>query len=203
MCRFFAALLVILAVAAGVLLYRTVMPATSRQTAAPSPVPAATSPTAAAESRDAVRSFDQKIDSVSEAISGGGKKKVSLTLTEQEVTAKIRESLAPAGSGALRDVAVRLGDGKATVYATASLNGMDLPLEGDLRLTANGGRLNVEVTSLKAGSMGLPESLQTQILEQVKRSAGLTDLGSIDVGFDVQKVLIVPGQIQLEGETRF
>jgi len=201
MARLFALLAVVILLVGAIAAYQTFYSTPDQPTTASTPNTSPAGRPTMAASRDAAQSFDQKIAAVSSA-AAIGRKSVHLVLTEQEVTSKIQDSMASAGITTLRNVVVKLGAGTATISATASLNGIDVPLDGDLRLTADSGLLSVDVTSLKAGGVNLPSALQRQVVEQAKQAAGLNDLHSIDVGIDVQKVQVTPGQLQIDGETR-
>jgi hypothetical protein len=131
-----------------------------------------------------------------------GKKPVHLVLTEAQITAKLQQAIDSQGAGKLRDLSVKLGDGIATISGTTDLSGFSVPVEIAVRLGAANGRLTVDVVSVKAQNVNLPPPLVDQLTQQVKRASGETDLQNIDVGIDVTSVKVVPGQVDIDGQTR-
>lgn len=153
-------------------------------------------------SPEAAASFDRKVSTAVASPASSAKKPVHLVLTESEITSKIQQSMSTGGSGGLRDVQVKLGSGTAIVNGTADVGGLSVPVEATTRLGAARGLLTVDITSVKAQNMDLPAPLLTQLTDQVKQSTRLKDLQSIDVGVDVVSVVVEPGQIQIDGQTR-
>lgn len=188
MLRILGALLLLIALAGGVLAYQVLGAAPQKAPVAPSP--------------DAAASFDQKADAVRDVIATGGKKPVQMVLTEQELSSKLQETVGSSRAGEVREVVVKLGEGVVTVSAVTNLGGRDLPVEAQGRLGVSGGLLSVDLTSVKAGNLDLPAPLRSQLIEQVKQAAGLDNLQKIDLGIDVRSVRVANGQLQIEGQTR-
>jgi hypothetical protein len=185
-------ILLLVLVVAGVVAYNAYQPMAAD---APFKSVVVTSPTAAA-------SFDQKVNPVMTSVASGAKKQVHLVLTESEITSKLQQR-APSGEvGGLQNIQVKLGTDVATVYGTASIGGVAVPLEAVARLSASQGKLSVDVTSIKAQNVNLPAAIISQLMAQVKQTTGLNGFESIDVGIDVTSVRIAPGQLQIDGLTR-
>ncbi len=169
----------------------------------PSAAPGRTvAPTSAPLTREAAQSFDQKVGAVATASAQGSKQPVHLMLSEQEVASKIQQSLASREVDDLQDVSVRLADGQATLSGTANLHGISAPVEAGIRLGASRGLLTVEIVSLKAAGIGLPDALQRQLTDQVREATGLNDLQNIDLGIDVQRVQVANGRLLIDGQTQ-
>lgn len=184
----------------GVLAYRVL-------SAPPSPSPAlkaaaTAGPSATSAPQQGASSFDQKVGAFEKAAASGGKKPVELVLTEQEIASKVQQMLASRGSGELQSVAVQLQEGGALISGNASLGGMTIPVQAGAQLSASGGMLGVNVTSVKTGNLDLPQALRDQLIQGIQRAVGLNDIQKIDVGIDVQSVQVTPSQVRIAGMTR-
>ncbi len=187
------AVLILLAILAGGILfgYKTLFD--------PKPV---AQPMTASQTEKNAASFDQKVDSLRPK--NGSKQPISVELTQEEVTAKVTQALsaAPGGEKPIKNVAVTVQQDTAVVSGTASLGGQEIPVEAQVKVGADGGLLDVDVTSLKAAGLPVPEPMKEQIMEKAKAAMGGKDLNGLDVGIDLKRVKLVDGKILIDGQTR-
>lgn len=149
-------------------------------------------------------SFDQKVASLITQAKSGSNQPITMELTQDEVTAKVAEVLS-AGSVAgqpVKDVAVRMEQGNAVVTGVTSLGGRDVPIEAEVKMGVNGGLLEVDVTSIKAAGLPVPDPVRQQILQMAESAMGGRDSSRLDVGIDLKQVRLVDGKIIVEGQTR-
>ncbi|MGE5618466.1 MAG: hypothetical protein ACM3US_04325 [Sphingomonadaceae bacterium] len=149
-------------------------------------------------------SFDQKVASLITQAKSGSNQPITIELTQDEVTAKVAEVLS-AGSVAgqpVKDVAVRMEQGNAVVTGVTSLGGRDVPIEAEVKMGVNGGLLEVDVTSIKAAGLPVPDPVRQQILQMAESAMGGRDSSRLDVGIDLKQVRLVDGKIIVEGQTR-
>ncbi len=149
-------------------------------------------------------SFDQKVADLQSQLKSGSKQPVSLELTQDEVTAKVAQELSsgPGGAQPVKNVAVKIEQGDAVVTGVASLGGQEVPIEAQVKVGADGGLLDVDVTSLKAAGMPVPDPVKQQILEQAQAAMGGKELSRLDVGIDLQQVSLSDGKVVVNGQTR-
>ncbi|MHB0869809.1 MAG: hypothetical protein ACYC5J_10190 [Chloroflexota bacterium] len=149
-------------------------------------------------------SFDQKISSLQAQAKSGSKQPVTVELTQDELTAKVAQALS-AGSGGeqpIKDVAVRIEQGNAVLTGVASLGGQAVPIEAQVKVGVDGALLDVDVTSLKAAGLPVPDPAKQQILQQAESAMGGRDLNRLDVGIDLKQVRLVDGKVVVDGQTR-
>ena len=207
MLRFLTVLILLMFVVVGGLAYlilngpSTPVPTPTAVAVAPSgatAVPVATS----VSPQQAAGSFDQKVSAFEKTASSGSKKSVELVLTQQEIGAKITQMLAAKGNGEFQNVAVQLQDGGAVISGNADVAGMSVPVQAGAQLSASGGMLGANVTSIKTGGLDLPPAVRDQLLQRVQHAAGLNDVQKIDVGIDVQSVQVTPTEVRIAGLTK-
>jgi hypothetical protein len=186
-------LILLIALGAGVMVYLVLSAPAPTSPAVATPVPA---------SKEAATSFDRKVDTFQKTATAGGKQRVELTLTQQEVSSRIQQALTSREGSEIKDVAVRLKNGGVTLTGVTSLAGMEVPVQADAELLASGGMLGVNITSIKAGGMDLPQPVRDQLTQKAQQAVGLKDLQKIDVGIDVETVQATPDQVRLTGQTR-
>lgn len=127
---------------------------------------------------------------------------IKVTLTEDELSTLLRDAMVARGATELRELKVKLLDGATTISGIAPVGGFALPVEADALLKADRGMLAVEVSAIRAAGMDLPEPLRVGLIDQLKRTAGIKDLGRIDLGIDVTSVQVTPGKLLVEGTSR-
>ena len=202
----FTIVILAILVGAGVLAYQVLgtssTPTPTGVKAVPPTAPTVAPAATAVNPQQAASSFDQKVGAFEKTASGGGKKPVELLLTQQEITSKMQQLLAARGGGDFKDVAVQLQDGGMLITGNASVAGMNIPVQAGAQLTASGGMLGVNVTSVKTGNLEVPQAVRDQLMQAIQRAVGLNDIQKIDVGIDVQSVQVTTGQVRIAGTTR-
>ncbi len=193
-------ILAIIVLAVGVVAYNAYQ-GTDSAPAASAPPAALPTPTLQTPTQS-TPSVGQKPSPTAVPSSVAGTKPVHMVLTESEITSKVQQMVGSGKAGDLQNVRVKLGDGLATIDGTTSIAGMSVPVEATAELGASDGLLSVDVTSIKAGNVDLPAPVRDQLIQQVKQSAGLSNLQKIDVGMYVTSVQVQPGQVVIDGMTR-
>ncbi len=149
-------------------------------------------------------SFDQKVGSLETQVKSGSKQPVSLELTQEEVNAKVAQELSsiPGDDKPIKNVDVKLQQDSAVVTGVASLGGQEVPIEAQVKVGTSGGLLNVDVTSLKAAGLPVPDPVKEQLVQQAETAMGGKDLNALDVGIDLNSVKLSDGKVLIDGQTR-
>ncbi len=189
--------LLALLAAGGFFAYQTIL----------APRPAAQSATATQTPAQAAKnaaSFDQKVGSFQAQVRSGSKQEVTMELTQDEVNAKVAQALSTASGGDMpvKEVAVKVEQDAAVVTGVASLGGQEVPIEAQVKVGANGGLLDVNVTSLKAAGLPVPDPVKDQLIQRAEAAMGGKDLNGLDVGIDLKSVKLSDGKIVVDGQTR-
>ena len=147
--------------------------------------------------------FDRKVGDFQAQLAGPSGQPVTLELTQDEVNAKLSELLSSSsGKSPVRNVAVKLEQGEAVVTGTASIAGQEIPVEARLKAGASGGLLDLEVISVKAAGIPVPDGVRDQLVQQAESAIGEKDLSGLDVGFYLDSIQLADGKVTIEGETR-
>ena len=126
-----------------------------------------------------------------------------MELTQDEVNAKVAQELSSAsGNLPVKDVTVKLQQGSAVVTGVASLGGQEVPVEAQVKVGTNGGLLDVNVTSLKAAGVPVPDPVKEQLVQQAEAAMGGKDLSALDVGIDLKSVQLSDGKVVVNGQAR-
>ena len=148
-------------------------------------------------------SFDKKVATLQPGT--GSKQDVSVVLTQDEVNAKVAEALSTAnasGEMPVKSVTVKLGQDAAVVTGVANLGGQELPVEAQVKVGANGGLLDLNVTSLKAAGVPVPDAVKDQLIQQAETAMGGKDLSKLNVGIDLKSINLADGKVTIDGQTR-
>lgn len=183
--------------AGGFFAYQTILaPRPAAQSATATQTPAQTAKNAA--------SFDQKVGSFQAQVESGSKRDVTMELTQDEVNAKVAQALSTASGGdvPVKDVAVKVGQDVAVVTGVASLGGQEVPVEAQVKVAADGELLDVNVTSLKAAGIPVPDPVKEQLIQQAELAMGGKDLSKLDVGIDLKSIKLSDGKVTIDGQTR-
>lgn len=136
---------------------------------------------------------------LSTALSGG---RVTLELTEGQLTAAANEELLQSGENRIKDLQIRLDDGLMTISGQVNQNGFDLPLNIAVRIRVDPqGKPHTEIVSGKLGPLSLPDNMLAQItaqfdqMLQTQLSANADNLFVESIGIENGKMTIV-AQIQ-------
>jgi hypothetical protein len=169
---------------------------------APKPQPQSATPGATQSAKNAA-SFDQKVGALQTLVESGSKQEVTMELTQDEVNAKVAQELSSAsGNLPVKDVTVKLQQGSAVVTGVASLGGQEVPVEAQVKVGTNGGLLDVNVTSLKAAGVPVPDPVKEQLVQQAEAAMGGKDLSALDVGIDLKSVQLSDGKVVVNGQAR-
>jgi len=169
---------------------------------APKPQPQSATPEATQSAKNAA-SFDQKVGALQTLVESGSKQEVTMELTQDEVNAKVAQELSSAsGNLPVKDVTVKLQQGSAVVTGVASLGGQEVPVEAQVKVGTNGGLLDVNVTSLKAAGVPVPDPVKEQLVQQAEAAMGGKDLSALDVGIDLKSVQLSDGKVVVNGQAR-
>ncbi|MCL4369621.1 MAG: hypothetical protein M1380_01755 [Chloroflexi bacterium] len=164
-----------------------------------SPQPPVAKPMPPADAAREAASFDQKWDALhSKAPDSKG---VTVQVSQDEVTAKVNQMIG-GGDKPVKNVAVKVEQDAAVVSAVVQVGGQEIPIEATVKAAADGGLLNLDVTSLKTGNLPLPDAVKDQILQQAKQAIGKGGLNGIDLGVDLKNVKLVNGKVVIDGQAR-
>jgi len=101
---------------------------------------------------------------ISTAVSGG---RITLELTEGQLTAAANEELQTSGEDRIQDLQVQLDDGVMVISGEANQNGMNLPLSISVKINVDSqGKPHTQIVSGKLGPFSLPETMLAQITTQ-------------------------------------
>ncbi len=132
---------------------------------------------------------------ISTAISGG---RITLELTEGQLTAAANEELQASEENRIRDLQVSLDDGVMVITGEVNQSGMDLPLTVSVKIDVDPqGKPHTQIVSGKLGPFSLPENILAQIttqfdqMIQAQLSANAESLFIESIGIDNGKITIV------------
>ncbi len=156
-------------------------------------------------SQQAVQAFDTKWTSFNSVVQNATPgTKVSLNVTQEELTSKVNEELKSAQAQlppnlSIGNVSINLQDGKVLVsapikyYAIEGAAGMEVAVQ-----TVNGTPAIV-VDNIDMGKLPIPDAIKNQITGMIPNN-GVISLGNLPV--DVTGIQIVNGQLIMNGVTK-
>jgi hypothetical protein len=175
----------------------------NRSLPTPSGAPTATATRAPTVDARGSAAFDRKVGDFRSQLARPSGQTVQLELTQDEVNAKLSDLLSsPSGGAPVRNLSVKLEEGQAVVTGTASIAGQEVPVEARLKAGASGGLLDLEVISVKAAGIPVPDGVRDQLVQQAETAIGGKDLNGLDVGFYLKSVRLTDEKVTIEGQTR-
>lgn len=158
--------------------------------------------------RQAAASFDRKLRSAEKTVLlSRGVEPVRLTLTEEELTSKLREIVDQWPEGmALEEPEIRLLPDEIQISGLVPLGPVRARLSTSVHLRAEGGALVGGVQALHLGSMPMPAPLTSDVLRLLLNASGgptvpdsldLSDFSSLPLPDGLNEILIDHGQITL------
>ena len=133
------------------------------------------------------------------AIAGSKDGQVSIVMTEQQLTSYIALKLAADPTSPLKDVQVFLRDGKMSIYATATANGISAPAEITLSATPTAeGLLEIKIEKASIGLLPIPASLRDSISSSINELI-TGQFGTQGTGAKITAVTIADGQMVVAG----
>ncbi len=161
-----------------------------------------------APTRQAAASFDRKMRSVETTVlRSRGVEPVRLTLTEEELTSKLREIVDEWPDGvALEEPEIRLLPDEIQISGLVPLGPVRARVSTSVRLRVEGGALVGGVQTLHLGSMPMPAPLTSNVLRLLLDASGgpalpnsldLTDFSSLSLPDLLHEIVIEEGQITL------
>lgn len=119
-----------------------------------------------AVSTEAVGSLEEKVqEAVDQAAKG---QTVELSLTEEEITSLLAQKLNEQGEVMVSDPQVYLRDDKVQLFGNVQYGKLSLPLDVVLEPRVDtAGRANLKIVSVKMGPVSAPDSLISNIQDQV------------------------------------
>jgi len=144
----------------------------------------------------AAASFDQKLDEASRQASA--RQPFRLELTEQELNAKIAESL-PSVSDKIKSLKLAVGNGAITAKGEISVGFIDVPvtLFGNVVLVQGRPQVQLQQTSLEG--IPLPSTIGQQIAEVINSSADLTEISH---RVNLTSITLQSGKIVITGVSK-
>ena len=155
-----------------------------------------------AVSADDAQNFDKKLDSletqVKEASETGGKKEVSLVITEKEANSKLVQLLAE-GELPLKKILINFGDGYFLISALMDAPGVDAKTGAIGRIEVSKGRPKVVLAEFNLGKLPLPKSVKMRV-EQLLNI--MVNLQVADFPMEISDVQIKNHQLTVTGTTK-
>ena len=148
----------------------------------------------------AAASFDEKVGDISQQVSqaGGTRQPFRIELTEQELNAKMAESL-PNVSDKIRNLRLAVGNGAITAKGEVSLGFVDVPvtLSGNVVLVQ--GRPQVQLRQTSVEGIPLPSTVGQQIADIINNSA---DLSGLSQTVDLTSITLQDGKMIVSGVSK-
>jgi hypothetical protein len=128
----------------------------------------------------------------------------SLVFTQQDVNDQVAKTLRDMSTPVpVRDVQVALlGQNRveATGKATVPFQG-EVPLTVNMTVTGASGKLSVNVESVKAAGVALPQPIVQQLVGQVMSAAGIQDLNNIALPQGYESLTVEQGRVVVRKRT--
>lgn len=122
----------------------------------------------------------------------------SLVFTQEEVNSQVTRTLREVNSPVpVRDVQVTLlGDNRVEATGRASMPFQgEVPVTVAMSVSGSGGKMKVDVESVKAAGMPLPQPVVQQLLGQLMNAAGIKDLSNITLPQGYESVTVEQGRL--------
>ncbi|MEP7356194.1 MAG: LmeA family phospholipid-binding protein [Anaerolineales bacterium] len=133
------------------------------------------------------------------AVAGSHDGQVSVVMTEQQLTSYIAIKMAENPDAPFKDPQVRLRDGKMTLTANATFQGVKAPIEIILSAAPDSeGVLKVTIEEAKLGGLPMPAALRDSVSTSINELV-IGQIGSEGTGVKITAVTIADGQMVLTG----
>ncbi len=153
---------------------------------------------------DAVQSYDKKLatfkQQVRDATVAKEEKRITLTVTEEEVNSKLVEMLAE-GALPAKEVLINFKDDFCVVYAALINPGIDAKVAGIAQMEVKDGDLDVFLTEFHLGKLPTPRSMDAGVNEVVNAVAKLQEPFK-ELPVELSDVEIDNGKFTLEVVTK-
>lgn len=162
-----------------------------RATPAPTPIPVTT---------QAVEELaTQVVQAASTAQAGGS---MTLEMTEAQLTSAAALEMQNQGQDQLKDIQVRLRDGRMIISGAATQSGIDLPVTIAVAITVDAqGVPHSQVVEASAGPVPLPQSVVNEISNRFDQLL-MQQLGATSQAVAVDSVTIADGKMTIVAHKR-
>lgn len=190
---FFGAVFALLLIAIGIGGYLITGPAAREVEANPIPV----TEEAAQRLDDKIHALEQEID---QASAMGVHSRVTLVITEEEATSKVKALADEGKTGIDIDyVQIHFIDGRVHAFAKIDLL-MNLQVALQAEIEVNDGKPDIKIVSLDLGRVSVPKTLIGQVMRAVMRMADKRLEEEIDI--ELEQITIGNGQMIVTGVTK-
>jgi hypothetical protein len=133
------------------------------------------------------------------AVAGPNDGQVSVVMTEEQLTSSIAINLAKNPDSPIKDPQIRLRDGKMTMTANATLQGVKSPVEIIMSAAPDAdGVLKVSIEEAKLGILPMPAALRDSASATINELLS-GQFGPQATGVKISAVTIADGQMVLTG----
>lgn len=155
-------------------------------------------------SADAVKSFDQKVDTFKQKIAAAAaakeEKEIALTITAKEINSKMVELLAQ-GELPMKEMLINFDNDLCKVYAIYNNPGINAKTGLIAQLMVNKGNIKIVVVDFQLGKLPLPKAMVKSvgsILDVIFRMEGFAE----DLALDITSVTVGDERLTIKGMTR-
>ena len=156
-------------------------------------------------SHQSVVALDNKITAFNSAVQNATPgTRVSLNVSQEEITSKVNEELAgmkaqlPAGLS-VGNVTINFQDGKALISAPIKYSALSGTAGAAIAVQTVNGTPMISVKDIDFGALPIPQSVKDQLSGLIP-NGGQIDMGNIPV--DITNIQIINGQIVMNGVTK-
>jgi hypothetical protein len=154
----------------------------------PDPVPMAT---------ESVESLKENVQSAVQTAQAGGR--VTLTMNEAQLTSLAATELSKQSELGIQNPKIRLRNGLVSIEAQANQSGLEVPVNVDLELTANGqGKPQFEVKSASLGPFPMPQSILSQVSSKIDQAL-VGWLAEDGKDLYIESITVADGEITITG----
>lgn len=153
-------------------------------------------------SPQAVAAFDTKWTSFNDAVQNAtAGTKISLNVSQEELTSKVNEELKaataqlPAGVS-VGNVSINLQDGKVLISAPIKYSAIEGKAAMEIAVQTINGTPKIVVDNVDMGKLPIPQSIKDQLAGMIP-NGGAIDLGNLPL--DITGIQIIDGQLVLNG----
>jgi hypothetical protein len=142
-------------------------------------------------------SFDNEIDGLENWLENPSGSQYTLTLTEEEVSAKMKEAIDEADIPIdISDVAVNFTDGKVVIRGRADV-GLKLRIAMRVEMTIEDGKPKIKVEKLDIGKAWIPRQAKDAIANDIPIEDALTDMLK-GLPMDVTSIQVEQGHLTFQ-----
>jgi len=142
-------------------------------------------------------SFDNEIDDLENWLENPSGSQYTLTLTEEEVSAKMKEAIDEADIPIdISDVAVNFTDGKVVIRGRADV-GLKLRIAMKVEMTIENGKPKIKVNDVDIGRAWIPSQAKDAIANDIPIEDALTDMLE-GLPIDVTSIQVEQGHLTFQ-----